>query len=67
MTMLSAQETPTTGNVVLIYILFLLAGLLAGGAWTVFRNHSKFLGVALGGCAVMAAAAGVMWAIDFYN
>ncbi len=65
--MILAQETPNTGSVVLIYVLFLLAGLLAGGAWTVYRNHSKFLGVALGGCAVMAAAAGIVWAIGFYT
>ncbi|AZA08963.1 hypothetical protein [Corynebacterium pseudopelargi] len=65
--MILAQETPNTGNVVLIYILFLLAGLLVGGAWTVYRNHSKFLGVALGGCAAMAAAAGIVWAIGFYT
>lgn len=62
-----AQQTPTSGNVVLVYLLFLLAGLLAGGAWTVFNNHSKFLGVALGGCAFMAATAGIVWAIDFYT
>jgi hypothetical protein len=45
-------------------VLFALAGFLAGGAYTLFRNgSSKVAAGVVGTLAVLAAAAGVLWTI----
>jgi hypothetical protein len=45
-------------------VLFALAGFLAGGAYTLFRNgSSKVAAGVVGTLAVLAAAAGVLWTV----
>jgi len=41
-------------------LLLLLAGFLAGGAWTAWQNYSRRLSVLLAVAAALAAAAGVL-------
>lgn len=47
----------------LVYVMFLLAGLLVGGAWSTYKNGAKTLTIILAIMAAMAAAAGVLWMV----
>lgn len=45
-------------------VLFALAGVLVGGAWSMHRQGASRGGIALvGGLAVLAAAGGVLWLV----
>ncbi|MEV1289662.1 hypothetical protein [Micromonospora sp. NPDC049679] len=51
-------------NSVLPVVLFALAGLLVGGAWSMHRQAASRTAVGLvGGLALFAAAGGVLWLI----
>lgn len=41
--------------------LFMIAGLLVGGAWATYKNGAPFWAVALGITALMALAGGILW------
>lgn len=45
----------------LIYVLFMIAGLLVGGAWGAYKNGSTTWAVILGVIALVALAAGGTW------
>lgn len=48
---------------VMIWLLFLVAGLLVGGAWSAYQNGSKFLTIVAGLLAVITTAAALAWMI----
>ncbi|QDZ42889.1 hypothetical protein FQV43_06710 [Corynebacterium sp. sy039] len=60
-----ARSSNGSGNYILVYILFLVAGLLVGGVWSAYKAGNKLFAVILALCAVIAAAGGVLWALDF--
>lgn len=49
-----AQESPGIGGSMFIWVLFIIAGLLVGGAWSAYKNGSKGATMVM---AVLAAAA----------
>ncbi|AHI23134.1 hypothetical protein [Corynebacterium vitaeruminis] len=59
-------QNASAGSYLLVYIMFLVAGLLVGGAWTTYKHDNKVLSIVLGACAVMAAAAGILWAVGIF-
>ncbi|MBY8863650.1 hypothetical protein K7711_44785 [Nocardia sp. CA2R105] len=46
---------------VIVVVLLALAGFLAGGAFTTWKNNSRFLAAILGICAVLAVVGAVLW------
>lgn len=51
---------------VIVYVLFLVAGLLTGGAYSLYKQESVPLAIIVGVCAVVAAVAGVLWAVGVF-
>ena len=47
----------------MVYLMFLIAGVLAGGTWSMYKNDSRGFAVVLGVLAVIAAAAGILWMV----
>jgi len=47
--------------------LFILAGLLVGGAWSAYQAGSRFGTVVLGLLAVLATAGAVLWLVGEMN
>ena len=47
-----------------VWILFLVAGLLLGGAWAAYQAESNFWTVVAGLLATISAAAAVAWLIS---
>ncbi len=60
---LIAAQAESSGNYVLVYVMFLVAGLLVGGAWSMYKNGSIILAAVFVGCAAVAAIAGILWMI----
>ncbi|AUY58530.1 hypothetical protein [Corynebacterium pseudotuberculosis] len=56
----------TTGDYLVSYVLFLVAGLLVGGVWSAFKAKNTLLAVDLGACALAAIAGGIAWAVSLY-
>ncbi|MDY5839122.1 MAG: hypothetical protein SPJ78_00150 [Corynebacterium camporealensis] len=50
-----------------VLILFLVAGLLVGGAWSAYQNGSKFMTVAAGVLAAITTAAAIAWMLGMVN
>ncbi|MBF6175413.1 hypothetical protein [Nocardia blacklockiae] len=50
-------------NSVIVVLLLALAGFLLGGAYSSWKN-TRWLAVALGACAVLAAAGAVTWMMN---
>lgn len=48
----------------MVWILFLIAGLLAGGAWAAYQNDSKFWTIIAGFLASISFAASVAWMVS---
>ncbi|MBF6329119.1 hypothetical protein [Nocardia transvalensis] len=46
---------------VIVVFLLALAGFLIGGAISTWKNSNRVLAVALGACAVLAAAGAAVW------
>ncbi|MFF3574689.1 hypothetical protein [Nocardia jiangxiensis] len=46
---------------VIVVVLLALAGFLIGGAFTTWKNNSRFLAAILGICAVLAVVGAVLW------
>ncbi|MFA1421802.1 hypothetical protein [Corynebacterium diphtheriae] len=59
-----AQSTTPPASFLLVYVLFLVSGLLVGGAWAAYKADNKFMVIVL---AAMAAAGGVVWAVGIYQ
>ncbi|MFD5867616.1 hypothetical protein ACFWGD_03240 [Corynebacterium sp. NPDC060344] len=54
---MSAADMPTI-------FLFIVAGLLVGGAWSAYQAGSKFGTIVLGLLAVLATAGAIVWLLD---
>lgn len=48
---------------IMIWILFLFAGLLVGGAWSAYQNGSKFWTIVAGLLAAVSTAAALAWLV----
>ncbi|HJG58260.1 hypothetical protein [Corynebacterium xerosis] len=57
---MTAADMPTI-------FLFILAGLLVGGAWSAYQAGSRFGTVVLGLLAVLATAGAVLWLVGEMN
>ncbi len=51
----------TVSHSVIVVVLLALAGFLIGGAFTTWKNNSRFLAAILGICAVLAVVGAVLW------
>lgn len=51
----------------MILILFLVAGLLVGGAWSAYQQGSKFFTVVAALLAVITAAAPIAWMVGGFS
>ena len=52
-------QAASGNNYWLVYLMFLIAGVLAGGTWSVYKNGSRGFAVVLGVLAGIAVAAGI--------
>lgn len=52
---------------IFVLFLFLVAGLLIGGAWSAYQNDSKLMTVVAGVLAAIAIAAAVAWLLDIFS
>ncbi|WP_306506725.1 hypothetical protein ACKFRM_07410 [Corynebacterium sp. YSMAA1_1_D6] len=52
---------------ILVLVLFLVAGLLVGGAWSAYQNGSKFMTVVAGVLAAVTVAAALAWLLDIFS
>ncbi|KHO29098.1 hypothetical protein [Corynebacterium minutissimum] len=52
---------------IVVLILFLVAGLLIGGAWSAYQNDSKLLTVVAGVLAAITVAAALAWLLDIFS
>ncbi|GAA1474178.1 hypothetical protein P4N68_00350 [Corynebacterium felinum] len=57
------MNTAANDNYWLVYLMFMFAGLLVGGTWSAYKQNNTMMTVILGGLAVLAAGAGIAWAI----
>ncbi|WP_018297038.1 hypothetical protein [Corynebacterium lubricantis] len=60
----TAQESQSIGGSMFIWILFIIAGLLVGGAWSAYQNGSKSATMIM---AVLAAAALLIALLNLFN
>lgn len=51
----------------LVYLLFIAAGLLVGGAWSAYQSGSRPLTIFLALCAAVAFAGAVFWLMGAMN
>ncbi|MCG7275034.1 MULTISPECIES: hypothetical protein [Corynebacterium] len=52
---------------IFVLFLFLVAGLLIGGAWSAYQNDSKLMTVVAGVLAAITIAAAVAWLLDIFS
>ena len=52
---------------IVVLILFLVAGVLLGGAWSAYQNDSKLLTVVAGVLAAITVAAALAWLLDIFS
>ncbi|MGX4761258.1 hypothetical protein I6J72_02795 [Corynebacterium sp. FDAARGOS 1242] len=52
---------------IVVLILFLVAGVLIGGAWSAYQNDSKLLTVVAGVLAAITVAAALAWLLDIFS
>ncbi|MDK8763044.1 hypothetical protein ACUY2X_06320 [Corynebacterium minutissimum] len=52
---------------IIVLILFLVAGVLLGGAWSAYQNDSKLLTVVAGVLAAITVAAALAWLLDIFS
>ena len=52
---------------IIVLILFLVAGVLRGGAWSAYQNDSKLLTVVAGVLAAITVAAALAWLLDIFS
>ncbi|MEL6050297.1 hypothetical protein [Corynebacterium rouxii] len=62
-----AQSTIQPASFLMVYVLFLVSGLLVGGAWAAYKADNKLMVIVLGVLAAMAAVGGVVWAVGIYQ
>ncbi len=51
----------------LVLILFLVTGLLVGGAWAAYQNGSVLMTVVAGALAEVSAIAALAWMLDIFS
>ena len=51
----------------LVLILFLVTGLLVGGAWSAYQNGSVLMTVVAGALAAVSVAAALVWFLDIFS
>ncbi|MFP7364516.1 hypothetical protein SFC07_01850 [Corynebacterium callunae] len=59
----SMQTTADGSNRWMIYALFIVAGLFAGGAWSAYKSKNTLLMVLAGVITIAALAGGILWMI----
>ena len=52
---------------IVVLILFLVAGVLIGGAWSAYQNDSKLLTVVAGVLAAITVAAALAWLLYIFS
>ena len=52
---------------ILVLVLFLVAGLLVGGAWSAYQTGSQFMTVVAGVLAAVTVAAALAWLLDIFS
>lgn len=52
---------------IVVLILFIVAGVLIGGAWSAYQNDSKLLTVVAGVLAAITVAAALAWLLDIFS
>ncbi|WP_339563715.1 hypothetical protein [Corynebacterium sp. H128] len=50
-------------NYAIVYLLFIVAGLLVGGAWSAYKAENKKMTYVMGLAAAIAVTAAVLWLI----
>ncbi len=60
---LAQDQDSGSGNHWLVYLLFLVAGLLVGGTWSAYQNGSRALTIFLALTSAVAFAGAVLWMI----
>lgn len=60
---LAQSATDDSGGNWLIYLLFIVAGLLVGGTWSAYQNGSKFFTVVLAVLAAVSFVGAILWMI----
>ncbi len=60
---LAQDQAGGSGNHWLIYLFFLVAGLLVGGTWSAYQNGNKPLTIFLALTAAVSFAGAVLWMI----
>ncbi|MGZ7496965.1 hypothetical protein ACXM2N_07755 [Corynebacterium sp. ZY180755] len=59
-----AQDKATdTSGFWLVYLIFIFAGLFAGGTWSMYKNGSTIGVIILGALTAIALMAGVAWIV----
>lgn len=62
-----AQANQSGGGTWLVYLLFIVAGLLVGGTWSAYQNGSRPLTIFLALCAAVAFAGAAFWMMGAMN
>lgn len=52
---------------VMVLVLFLVAGLLVGGAWAAYQNGSVLMTVVAGVLAAISVTAALVWFLDIFS
>ncbi|WP_311520586.1 hypothetical protein [uncultured Corynebacterium sp.] len=52
---------------VMVLVLFLVAGLLVGGAWAAYQNGSVLMTVIAGALAAISVTAALVWFLDIFS
>ena len=60
---LAQDQAGNSGNSWLVYLLFLVAGLLVGGTWSAYQNGNKPLTIFLALTAAVSFVGAVLWMI----
>ncbi|CAM3923306.1 hypothetical protein [Corynebacterium belfantii] len=66
-TSVAAQSTIPPASFLMVYVLFLVSGLLVGGAWAAYKADNKLMVIVLGVLAAMAAVSGVVRTVGIYQ
>ena len=51
----------------MVLVLFLVAGLLVGGAWAAYQNGSVLMTVVAGALAAISVTAALVWFLDIFS
>lgn len=62
-----AQSTIPPASFLMVYVLFLVSGLLVGGAWAAYKADNKLMVIVLGVLAAMSAVSGVVRTVGIYQ